>query len=734
MATFTLKATPFPDGTTVGIYDATGYLEFPHSGPPGTAVTTATAQARTVAATGLQDATPYFAAAQVSGEWRYVRFETATASEPEAWESAFAERFEGDTLKASALPAAALTGTRPESFGGTGNGEADDHAAFQQAIEVAQTVGGGVILTPGKTYLLDRSEHAALNIARTSALTIFGQGATVKLSANTPRFLDFAKQADHDTFQNIEVRDLTVDADNVGGRHHVVMGTYQNGTTQSRINLKDITLRNVKAINVKTSSETGTDHRLNVYLIVSRSAAGTETDGPRNVIERISCEDVSLEGGNQGFVVGGTGIATTGLEVFWDEVNFLRCRSDLGVAPTSSYASVNFQIGSKGYGRRCSMRDCFGANSADEGVEINCATYVDLHNVVIEDAFNNHFYFRHYNTLETPGLQRITARDCHARTININTGSGFHVVAPGVTGASPHGIITFEDCSYFRAREEPGGTGNAILTEAASEFKAIQVIRFNTKIEKLKYASAESATWILEQYASALSGAAVSRRDCRTEVSGERTGSGTLTLKSVAVTSASLRFNDDNGRLKMEVTGMATHSMLGYDLGGTANTLTLSGYIRGFKPKITGDAGPYAVLVRNAERLIPGPFAVEGCDFSEMLAENDVVFEDATNRGLVPIRNNRWRTYPPGNATLASANEITPPIGLGMVKITGTTEIKKITATKPEDTLTLRFAEAVKVVDGENLKLNGNFEATADDTLSLRCDGTNWYEVGRSAN
>lgn len=36
--------------------------------------------------------------------------------------------------------------------------------------------------------------------------------------------------------------------------------------------------------------------------------------------------------------------------------------------------------------------------------------------------------------------------------------------------------------------------------------------------------------------------------------------------------------------------------------------------------------------------------------------------------------------------------------------------------------------------DGSNLKLNGNFTCTADDSITLLCDGTNWIEIARSAN
>jgi hypothetical protein len=68
------------------------------------------------------------------------------------------------------------------------------------------------------------------------------------------------------------------------------------------------------------------------------------------------------------------------------------------------------------------------------------------------------------------------------------------------------------------------------------------------------------------------------------------------------------------------------------------------------------------------------------------------------------------------------------------IEITGTTEIKKITATFIGHRITLKFKESVKVVVGENLKIGTTFEATADDTMVLICDGTNWHELSRKAN
>ena len=38
------------------------------------------------------------------------------------------------------------------------------------------------------------------------------------------------------------------------------------------------------------------------------------------------------------------------------------------------------------------------------------------------------------------------------------------------------------------------------------------------------------------------------------------------------------------------------------------------------------------------------------------------------------------------------------------------------------------------MTDGSNLKLAGNFVTTADDVITLVCDGTNWFEMSRSVN
>jgi hypothetical protein len=89
----------------------------------------------------------------------------------------------------------------------------------------------------------------------------------------------------------------------------------------------------------------------------------------------------------------------------------------------------------------------------------------------------------------------------------------------------------------------------------------------------------------------------------------------------------------------------------------------------------------------------------------------------------------------PAIPSITSAASIELPTAHDVVTITGATGITSIsTEGHAGHRVTLIFASTPTVTDGSNLKLAGNFTATADDTLTLACDGSNWYEVARSVN
>lgn len=90
--------------------------------------------------------------------------------------------------------------------------------------------------------------------------------------------------------------------------------------------------------------------------------------------------------------------------------------------------------------------------------------------------------------------------------------------------------------------------------------------------------------------------------------------------------------------------------------------------------------------------------------------------------------------YDGASNVVESAATITLPFNSSYVVVNGTTTITSITPGRDQQRVSLRFSGALTVTDGGNLVLAGNFVTTSSDTLSLICDGTNWFETGRSVN
>lgn len=89
----------------------------------------------------------------------------------------------------------------------------------------------------------------------------------------------------------------------------------------------------------------------------------------------------------------------------------------------------------------------------------------------------------------------------------------------------------------------------------------------------------------------------------------------------------------------------------------------------------------------------------------------------------------------PAAPIISSAGILTLPQQWNIVSITGTTNITEIrTGGHSNRIVTLVFDDALTVTNGSNLRLASNFVTTANDTLTLACNGTNWFEVTRSVN
>jgi hypothetical protein len=103
--------------------------------------------------------------------------------------------------------------------------------------------------------------------------------------------------------------------------------------------------------------------------------------------------------------------------------------------------------------------------------------------------------------------------------------------------------------------------------------------------------------------------------------------------------------------------------------------------------------------------------------------------------GNIVARSSTASTWAANSAVVASATTLVlPEVTSNFYEVTGTTGITSIRVSWPGRFVALKFNDVLTVTDGSNLKLAGNFTTSADDILTVVCDGTNWYEVSRSAN
>lgn len=220
-------------------------------------------------------------------------------------------------------------------------------AAWESAIHAAQALSGGkggrVIAGNGLSYSF--SAGTVPQIQKNVPVDIDLNGCTIVLSATCPRAFDPGPGAGgaitaYDTFTGITIRGGTIDANNTVGNHHVIFGSYINSTIQSYINFDHITIRNMKTINVTTST---TSTRSNVSFFTSQNNSGEAT---QTKITDIVVEDCDFSGGLFGVqAAGGHGYGLLGTTVVGAGQTLSATPITLTVAATAgASASGQFQV------------------------------------------------------------------------------------------------------------------------------------------------------------------------------------------------------------------------------------------------------------------------------------------------------------------------------------------------------------------------------------------------------
>jgi hypothetical protein len=311
----------FPVGSTVGAYKASNWTsgdsQFGYSGAPkGSADATASvASDGSVTFTGLADTTSYVTTQTSGGTYAYVQFQSGPFRSSVLGGSTISTT---DISPAARVTFEAAVNVKDPTYGAVGDGTTDDRGAFGSTTTAGSWLydlrNGGRGFIPSGAYLWNSSGHAPLpQLSSTQGLHISGAGADVteiKLTANALGAFSMPRvAADNETYQNILIEDLTVNANNVASatNYFVLLGNLIAGAWSQRPNFKNIVVRRCRTINVPAASTDGssTGSRQSISICSRQPTAPTSTGDTTN-----GAATIANATGNwrTGLAISGTGI------------------------------------------------------------------------------------------------------------------------------------------------------------------------------------------------------------------------------------------------------------------------------------------------------------------------------------------------------------------------------------------------------------------------------------------
>lgn len=469
----------------------------------------------------------------------------------------------------------------------------DDSAAMISALaNFAPFVSPVIVLGPG-LFLWNTTVPS---LARSQPAKIIGSGTgrtTVKLSTTARRFMDFNKVADYDTFNDIEISDLTIDCDNVGGQHHVILGTYISGSTNPgiRINVARLGIRRVRTINVPTDS-TVANHRLNIFIISQVNVADT-----RCTMTDIVLEDLDLNGGNIGVAIGGiTNDGSGNGNLYHDRIELTRVNHDTGVPWSgATFSSENIQIGSKDSGGTVTIRDCHGYNSGDVGIAVLNGRYCHIEGCTVTDSRNAMFQAGNFNPV-MPTDQTHTFRNCHAKVVNLNPAQTTFPATGFLGGGSPNqqlGHVVMDDCTFHTAATNAPPLGAAIDMQAPMQSLTI-TSKFHMDATAISHSLAANYVSGMVRFRPPGKCTLTVRGALRSNVSGSITRNGfTFLYKDIAIeppANADYTIDAEDHLPKISISGLAAGSCYGSYFGDTSipSNTTVTGTTTNLSASVTG--------------------------------------------------------------------------------------------------------------------------------------------------
>jgi hypothetical protein len=533
----------------------------------------------------------------------------------------------------------------------------DDSAAMVAAL----AAGGTIVMGPG-TFLWNTSVPA---FARSTPTRVVGAGigkTTIKLSSGAPRAFDYGKVADYDVFTDIDISDFTVDANNIGGRHHVIVGTYVNNAQTSRISINNFTARRLRTINVPSDSTT-TNQRPSLFNVPQVNTADTACTLNDHVYEDLDF----THGGNIGLTVGGTAAASPS-NLTWDRIYIRRVRHDTGSiwgGPTG-FSSANIQVGSQAPGGLAVIEDCYGANSGDVGIEVDNHSTLVISRTKIQDSFTCEYLFRNF-AAPVDGAQKQTAviADCEARVINQVLAEANSFQSTGWylgNAADPQaGRFTFRDCKYINTTANLAfGAASTPSVGAAMHstglIYGIALERFKVIAENLSLtpADAQQPRIIALNHGGA---STVRVKGLLIRLAGSKSGgAGTVSCRVFEPSSTAggddMTVHIEDYDLDMAVTGLSS----GFGLLPGFQGAKMHGTIRRMRIISQGDANALSnYIFFNANPTLTPKILIADCDFTNGLTNSDISIP-ASQAPAIYLERNVWHTYPKPSVAVSSSN------------------------------------------------------------------------------
>ncbi len=273
----------------------------------------------------------------------------------------------------------------------------DAGLALQKAINSIGSNGGEISFPKRNDYLWGTVPKLPPEL--TNTLRIDGQGSKVTFTSTGKRFLDLNKTSNNQNFNNYLIENFEIDANNQANAlssDHVLIGSRVNNAFIGRFNADSWLLRNIKIYNIP---EYSSGLRAGVLTI---SPFHTNPDeSVQNKVTNIRLENVVATGGTGGFQINGfCGGSTSSANIYFDNIEVIRCRHYITTLPPVFYACSNLHIGGFGYGKRVVVEDFVGTNSGDNAIEINALMDVKIDGANMEGSQNYLLYFNNFRQPE----------------------------------------------------------------------------------------------------------------------------------------------------------------------------------------------------------------------------------------------------------------------------------------------------------------------------------------------